>query len=149
MTRHFHLCCGTNRLPAPWENHDIDVDLLKKLPWPDKCASHVFIEHGLEHFNGPQGFAIMEEVYRVLVPEGQFRVCVPQLGNIPTPEKRKDLIVGHGHQMVYCHETLSLMLRTAGFRRVYSSERSHLDSHHKVIGLDQDDMETLRVVALK
>lgn len=149
LMRRIQLCCGTNKLPPPWENYDREVDLTKiPFPFPSECADMVFIEHGLEHFTGPQGFRIMEEAYRILRPGGTFRVCVPQLLHLERG-KAKDIVLNHGHLMVYCHENLRLMLKTAGFFSVEETPRADIDSHHKVIGMLQDHLETLRMEAMK
>ena len=55
-----NLGCGTNRLPG-WENHDADVDLRKRLPWPDGSAKYILLEHVLEHFGCGVGYKILEE----------------------------------------------------------------------------------------
>ncbi len=146
--RYIHLCCGEQKLPAPWENFDRNMDVTKPLPIPSGSCSYVFIEHGLEHFTGPQGFRLMEEVYRVLCSGGIFRVCVPQLMNLSV-EKARDIILNHTHQMVYNIDNLMAMLVTAGFSDVTTSPRKEIDSHWKKIGLEQDDLETLRVEAIK
>jgi predicted SAM-dependent methyltransferase len=146
--RKIQLCCGTNKLPG-WENYDAEVDLTKlPLPFPNACAEMVFIEHGLEHFTGPQGFRILEEAHRILIPTGKLRVCVPQLRNLPQP-KAKDIILNHGHLMVYCRENLLCMMLAAGFSSAHEVGRDPIDSHWKVIGMDQDDLETLRMETIK
>lgn len=159
MNRLLHWCCGENKLPPPWENFDIHVDLRSDIrtyyidltkppyPFPDKCASAIFIEHGLEHFTGPQGFKIMQEAYRILVSGGTFRVCVPMLSRLDML-KRRDIIMNHGHLMVYNLDNLGEMLEAAGFRYVEETKRKSWDGHWKKIGELQDDLETLRVEAI-
>lgn len=140
--------CGGNRLPG-WKNHDQDVDITKPLPYAADVATFVFIEHCLEHVNGADGFRFMEEAHRILKPGGVLRICVPHLDRVRDVAHCRDLIVGHGHQMVYCWENICTMLQIAGFDTVTQTGRAECDSHHKVIGEAKDDLETLRVEARK
>lgn len=140
--------CGGNRL-AGWQNHDSEVDITKRLPYKDAVATFVFIEHCLEHVNGANGFRFMEEAYRILKPDGVLRICVPHLDRIQDVAHCRDLIVGHGHEMVYNLSNLVTMLQIAGFATVTETGRAECDSHHKVIGVAKDDLETLRVEATK
>jgi predicted SAM-dependent methyltransferase len=143
-----NLGCGSNRL-AGWQNHDADVDITKRLPWADSSAETIFIEHCLEHVNGAQGYLFMEEALRVLKPGGVLRICVPVLARLDRAHAR-DIIIGHGHQMVYNLQNVVDMLLIAGFETV--SEviiNKEIDGHWKVIGEDKDSKETLRVEARK
>lgn len=144
-----NLGCGSNVL-AGWHNHDWDVDITKHLPWENDSADMIFIEHCLEHVTGPEGFRFMKEAHRVLKPTGVLRICVPQLAKVANA-KKADLIVNHGHLMVYCHENLTLMLEAAGFfpENIIGTGRKEIDGHWKVIGEPLDTAETLRVEATK
>jgi len=144
------LGCGTNRLPSPWVNYDYDMDITKPLPFPDNSVRIVFIEHCLEHVSGPDGFRFMKEAYRILEPQGEFRICVPELIRLPVA-KKADIIENHGHLMVYCYETLSQMLIAAGFHEdnIRKTGRMKCDGHWRVIGEEADELETLRVEAVK
>jgi len=144
-----NLGCGTNKLPHPWKNHDRDLDITKPLPYKSDSVDVIFIEHCLEHVTGPQGFRFMQEAFRVLRKGGTLRICVPELARVDQA-KRVDLIVNHGHLMVYCWENLNLMLRAAGFAPdIRITDRKGIDGHWKVIGRELDDAETLRVEAYK
>lgn len=140
--------CGSNRLPG-FINHDAEVDVTKRLPYNDGVADFVFIEHCLEHVNGADGFRFMEEAHRILKPGGVLRICVPHLDRIVDIAHCRDLIVGHGHQMVYCFANICTMLQIAGFETVSEVGRAECDSHWKVIGVAKDDLESLRVEARK
>ncbi len=144
------LGCGENRLPPPWRNYDYDMDITKPLPFADNSARIVFIEHCLEHVSGPDGFRFMKEAHRILEPQGVLRICVPELERMEAT-KKEDLIVNHGHLMVYCWENLLQMLLAAGFHHdnIRLSERMKCDGHWRVIGVEEDDRETLRVEATK
>lgn len=147
MELKLNLGCGGNILPG-FENHDSDVDISRPLPWKDNSVDFILLEHCLEHVNGPDGFRFMREANRILKPGGALRICVPQLSRV-TDEKKIDLIVNHGHQMVYCYENLHLMLVAAGFQDTQITERKPCDGHWKVIGEPLDTAETLRVEAHK
>lgn len=41
------------------------------------------------------------------------------------------------------------LLHVAGFEAVYETGRKECDSHHKVIGIAKDDLETMRIEARK
>lgn len=144
-----NLGCGGNIL-AGWENHDSDVDITKPLPYPDNSAEFILAEHVVEHTTGPEGFRFMREAHRVLEPGGTLRICVPELARLDNP-KRADIICNHGHLMVYCWESLFLMLQAAGFspNKIVGTERKECDGHWKVIGEPLDTAETLRVEATK
>lgn len=161
MNRRFNLGCSINVLPPPWENFDLDaanlskqhpeikfLDATQPLPFPDQCADRVFYEHLLEHLSGPDGFRLMKESLRVLVPGGVLRICVPELERLSLPW-REDIITKYGHLMVYDYVILSQMLVTAGFVFVHSTDRAECDGHWKVIGKDRDDKETLRIEATR
>jgi predicted SAM-dependent methyltransferase len=146
-----NLGCGANILPAPWQNHDRDVDVTKRLPWLDGTVDFILIEHCLEHVTGPEGFHFMREAYRILKKGGTLRICVPQLRNL-SQDARVSIITCHGHLMVYCPENMRLMLWTAGFTNVQVEvPRKECDGHWKIpqVGLETDTLETMRTEAIK
>lgn len=82
-----NLGCGYNHLPTHTNvdkfagcSPDQVVDL-EKTPWPwaDNSASEICMFHVLEHLGqNPDVFlAIVKEVYRVLAPDGIWKVIVP------------------------------------------------------------------------
>jgi SAM-dependent methyltransferase len=143
-----NLGCGGNKLDG-WENHDSDVDIRGTLPWGNNSVDFILLEHCLEHVSGPDGFCFMREAYRILKPGGVLRVCVPILDPKMTKEHRADLILGHGHLMVYSPDSLCAMLLTAGFSRVDATPRRDCDGHWRAIGKEKDDLETQRMEAMK
>lgn len=145
------FCCGGNRLEG-FENFDADVDITRPLPFEDERAEYIFIEHGLEHIHVHDGFHFLKECWRVLETGGVLRVCVPVLTNLKDRAHATDLIYGHGHQMVYSFSNLRDLLWAAGFTRSLVTEtvrNEQVDSHWKVIGKEKDDLETLRIEAIK
>lgn len=147
---HLNLGCGTNKLPAPWKNFDMEMDITKPLPIADASVEKILIEHCLEHVSGPKAFRFLQEAYRVLKPGGVIRVCVPELQRL-SKEAAIDIIVNHGHEVVYDFTVLSQMLNCAGFEKgnIVETERRPEDGHWTVIGMEKDDLETLRVEATK
>lgn len=160
MSVRVNIGCGDNKLPG-WHNFDINpkfgevLDICNPLPWVDLSVDRILIEHVLEHVTGPQGFRFLKEAYRVLTAGGVLRICVPQLLHVIRLKgiaKSEDLIVNHGHLMVYCAESLELMLVTAGFRieNIHQvSWKEGEDGHWKKIGRELDAIETLRIEATK
>lgn len=78
-----NLGSGGQILPG-WDNLDIHgaaihCDLRKPLPYADNSVSHIFSEHFIEHLDEVDGFNLMRECYRVLIPGGKLRFCCPDL----------------------------------------------------------------------
>lgn len=142
--------CGGNRLEG-WTNHDAEVDISKPLPYAADSVDFILIEHCLEHVDAHQGFGFMKEAHRILRPGGTVRICVPALDDIMERNHASDLILGHGHRMVYSEGSLKGMLFAAGFNRleIVRTPWQACDGHWRVIGREKDAMETLRVEATK
>lgn len=79
--------CGANKQPGfvgidmlPLKGVDIVHDL-EETPWPlpDECVMTAVASHVLEHINPHKGvfIAVMDEIWRVLKPRGQFAFVVP------------------------------------------------------------------------
>lgn len=67
-----------------WDNLDlhgraIHCDLRKPLPYANASVSFVFSEHFIEHLDEVDGFNLMKECFRVLVPGGKLRFSCPDL----------------------------------------------------------------------
>jgi SAM-dependent methyltransferase len=57
---------------------DIVIDLNhERLPFDDSSVDFIYSSHTLEHLSLDGFFHVMKEAYRVLRPEGQFKVVVP------------------------------------------------------------------------
>lgn len=85
------LGCGDLNKPQGWIGVDIvktpSTDIvhdLTKFPWPfgNESANEIQALHLFEHI--PQGmrFAFMDEVYRILVPEGTIKIQCPYWSSI-------------------------------------------------------------------
>lgn len=128
-----------------------ECDIRNPLPWPSDSCESCYISHVVEHITPHQSFRFFQEVYRILKPGGIFRVVVPVLDFIRDRSHAVSLIIDHGHVMVFSYESLAGMLFAAGFERrnIKKSRRHPMDSHHIVIGLAKDDLESIFVEATK
>ena len=53
------------------------TNLRKRLPWADASVDAVYMGEVLEHFTRDDGFALLQECFRVLKPGGVLRLRVP------------------------------------------------------------------------
>jgi SAM-dependent methyltransferase len=170
-----NLGCGTNHLPG-WQNHDIDIDITRKLPWTDGAAEAIFIEHCVEHVHVHQAIRFFEEAYRVLRPGGVLRVVVPSIEKIRKLGTREyfeftkkwggeaslhgaltSIIFHHGHQMIWTASVMHEALLYAGFGEVHEREIGEsafeqlqgIEGHGKVIGDAFNSIESMVFEARK
>jgi predicted SAM-dependent methyltransferase len=146
-----HLGSG-NEHKDGWVNVDLAGypveaawNLAQRLPLPDGTVEAVFHEHLLEHLTLEEGFAFCIESHRLLRPGGVLRIGVPDAGAAvrsyvedgaflervrpgrPTSMLAlQELFYYPGHRTMYDFETLSLLLRAAGFR--YPERRTFGDT---------------------
>lgn len=80
--RRLHLGCGPNKLPAPWENFDREVNISARLPFDDESAGFIFAEHVIEHVPFVDGMAFLSECRRVLAPGGVLRFAFPDIERV-------------------------------------------------------------------
>lgn len=135
-----HIGCGAAALPG-WLNLDhqplpgVDqvLDVRDGLPFAE--ASYIFAEHFLEHLTLRESLAFATECRRVLKPSGVLRISTPNLDWVWLTHYRHpreldgDLALtacleinrafhGWGHQFLYNRQTLTELLRAAGFAEV-------------------------------
>jgi predicted SAM-dependent methyltransferase len=173
--RKFHFGCGENKLKG-WENYDEEVDLRKKLPYPDGCADFVFTEHVFEHLSIQEGWNFLEEAFRILRPGGVIRLtvpCVVQVWKNQTEQYRnflksrnwgdgsrqsaiRHLVFLHGHKSLWTHDLLITILEAVGFHAkavpLYTSEHPALvnvENHWRAIGKEANDLESISVEGTK
>lgn len=53
------------------------VDLRKSWPWADGSVEEAVCSHFVEHLTGPERIHFVNELYRVLIPEGRCQIIVP------------------------------------------------------------------------
>jgi predicted SAM-dependent methyltransferase len=124
------------------------LDVAGRFPFEDNSFDFVFTEHLIEHLVYPEGFAMMQECYRVLKPGGSLRVACPDLQIITglyAAEKTEaqkqyiktmvDACLPHiriykesfvinnavrnwGHKFLYDQETLAAAMKSIGFADV-------------------------------
>ncbi len=58
-------------------NCDIYWDLRKGIPFPNESISKIYSSHFLEHLSFKEGQRFLDECMRVLLPGGNFSICVP------------------------------------------------------------------------
>jgi predicted SAM-dependent methyltransferase len=144
-----HVGCGGNKLDG-WNNTDFDVvDIRNPLPWGDGIADIIFAEHVVEHISCAETLRFFDECRRVLKKDGVLRICVPVARITLDRDHLRDLILGHGHMQVMSYEVLHTLFIAAGFTIDAVTDRKEMDSHWKAIGKDKDDIETLRMEAIK
>jgi predicted SAM-dependent methyltransferase len=132
------------------------MDLRCALPFADNSVNYVFMEHALEHFNLSDGVSALRELHRVMADGGVIRIIVPDLERYCSAYSASDrgwfalagpklttlaeglnyVFLNHFHRFIYDFESLSLMLKEAGFHNIVKS--SHLDSEHKELCQDMD-----------
>lgn len=142
---------GGRRLPG-WQCYDADMPIDKPLPFQENSVDYVFASHVIEHVTMHAAMKFFQNVHWILKPKGTFRISVPVLWRITDRNHALDLIFGNGHLAVYSEQTLKDMLWTAGFDRLEMHEVPRhpvLDIHHLIIGTDKDDLESLRLEAVK
>lgn len=79
-----NLGCGTDDVGIGIDIHyepDIQADLNDGIPVADDVADRVIAKHVLEHLNNPTQFCA--ELARVLHPDGEARLAVPNAGWLP------------------------------------------------------------------
>jgi predicted SAM-dependent methyltransferase len=138
--------CGSNILEG-WQNHDREVDITKPLPYDANSVDMILAEHVLEHVSGPKAVHFLLECHRILKPEGTIRICVPVLDNLSFP-KSLDIMLNHGHELIFTSDSIFQMVRTIFCDTAFTG-RNQIDGHWKVIGKEQDDMETCRIEGTK
>jgi SAM-dependent methyltransferase len=166
--RKVNLGCGENILPG-WENHDMDVDITKPLPYKDATIGFILAEHCVEHTTTPEAVRFFAEAHRVLTDGGTLRIAVPSADKIYTSADDKYLdwhgrsgfgdgtrrsavsaiLLGHGHLSAWSYSILEACLFAAGFDNIKQCEFSELEGHGKIIGDYNNRSETIIMEATK
>jgi predicted SAM-dependent methyltransferase len=86
--KYLNIGCG-NTFSNEWTNIDLSSqpgvqfwDIRKPLPFANNLFDAVYTSHVLEHLIPEIGHKLVEEIFRILKPNGIFRLVVPDLENI-------------------------------------------------------------------
>jgi predicted SAM-dependent methyltransferase len=118
-------------------------DATGRYPFENDAFDYIFTEHMIEHVTYAGGKSLVRECLRVLKPGGKLRISTPDLGRIlalrePRSQLEKDYVQfalgtipeavdgqisffinqfmrAWGHTFIYDRETLSGLMRSAGF----------------------------------
>lgn len=155
--RKLQFCSGGMVVPG-FESFDMDVDIRNALPFASGCASHIYIEHGLEHVTHRQGWNFLEECHRLLSVGGVIRVAIPDINRIwamttqaywdaASHFKTKEgaiwsSLFNHGHASCWNDTMLIVILHSVGFksceRCIYSQsahpEFQNIEQHWRTVG---------------
>ena len=78
------LGCGTSKQPGflgvdsrRFPGVDVVADLREPWPWEDGTVEEVHCSHFVEHLTGPERIHFVNELYRVLRPNGSATLIVP------------------------------------------------------------------------
>lgn len=170
-----NLGCGNNILSG-WDNHDMDVDLTKPIPYADLSVQKIFAEHVIEHLTSAEMMNFFSECYRILQPGGILRVVFPDIeqthertteeyvkfARTYIPDSLKNLPMVHWHALSRCHGhkqmlTKGLIIHSlSGFpfscispAQLYLFNGEPVDGHHNAIGKAYHELESVAVEAIK
>lgn len=144
---------------------DFCFDLRIPIPAMEESIRFIFTEHVLEHLDRKTLESILFNFYKILEKGGIVRIIVPDLEKFVyayqhsdiewfkkshqssvsyTPEKEiissceglNSIFYNHMHKFIYDFNTLEIMLKKAGFKKIYKS--THLGSSYKELNLDSD-----------
>ncbi len=174
--RKLHLGCGGHMIEG-WENTDLpQVDIRKRLPYPDNSASHMFCEHCVEHVTHQEAWNFFEECYRVLAPGGVVRIAVPDMvklsfkitdgyksavkagghGDGSRKAAIRAVVFEHGHRAVWSKALLEVFLveigfdaKPAAYGRSLHPELNDIEQHWKTVGRSVAECETSVVEGTK
>ncbi|MEN9447931.1 MAG: hypothetical protein RJA25_1221 [Bacteroidota bacterium] len=163
------------------------MDATQKFPFENNTFSYVFAEHMIEHITFDEGQLMLNECFRVLKPNGIIRLATPNLDNMvkllqePTKQEHveyikcyveryygktypllpslqiNELFYGFHHRFIHNIESLSYILKKAGFTSVQSCEvgkseyaaLNNIEQHAKMMGEANNTFETFVVEARK
>jgi predicted SAM-dependent methyltransferase len=154
------LGCG-GRIKPGWINTDLSqnsegsvdgiLDLRRPFPFASETCLEIYSNHVFEHLPYPNiAEHILRESHRILVPEGLFRVVVPDLQSFQDPNRYEEWklyaewvlscknpeivfgtqaeVVNHlfrqggQHHFIYDYDTIYKLLEKAGFREIVKSD---------------------------
>lgn len=119
--------CGKNILPG-WQNHDIEVDISKTLPYKSDSVACILAEHVAEHVPAPDSMNFLLECHRILRPRGVLRLIVPCFDKIMElgPAYEVYLRTNHGVDSLDRRQTIRLQSRLWGHKAWFTTELAHI-----------------------
>jgi predicted SAM-dependent methyltransferase len=146
-----------------WRLPHIPINLFEKLPFKDNSYEGVYTEHTLEHLTPRQAMNLLNEIKRILKPNGHLRIVVPDLdiyianaykrderlnNFLTTAESFWSLTQNWGHKNVYNYEILEALLTDLGYCNII---RQEFNKGNSGMLIDQDlrKWESLYVEAQK
>ena len=109
MTRRINIGCGPYRIDGnDWVNidanprwrPDIVRDIRRGLPFDDSSCGEVLTSHFLEHLASDDLIFLVGEIYRVLAPDGLWKILAP-LGCTGDLD----------HKMIFADDSFDVLLR--------------------------------------
>lgn len=120
---------------SPWASRfareekglDVTTGLLEEARFPDQVFEVVTINHVLEHVVCPQ--AMLQEIGRILAPDGLLVIGVPNIGSIMARLKgaRWASLRPAEHVWHFTPATLRQLVRQAGFAEVHFEARDNYE----------------------
>lgn len=137
------------------EKLDLNWDMRKPLPFPDKSVDYIFNEHFFEHLTVEEMKPVVRDLMRVLKPGGVLRIAMPDLEysikmyqdkdwrknpflkkfGLEFVETRAEMLNMHfrwwGHKWLYDWEELERRLQEAGCKKSQIERAKISKSKHK------------------
>jgi len=113
-------------------NCDLFWDLRNGIPFPAGSISKIYSSHFLEHLSFSEGQVFLDECLRVLVPGGEFSICVPNARiyiEAYMSNQKLDENLFCGHRPAFNNTTVI----------DYVNYMSYMDGHHKYM-FDQENL---------
>jgi predicted SAM-dependent methyltransferase len=176
--RRLHWGCGNSARPG-WINSDcraiagvnLPSDIRIGLPLESDCIDYAVSVHALQEIPYPQLIAVLQELRRVLKPDGVLRLCLPDLDKAMQAYQRGERehflvpdedaaslggklivhILWYSHSRVmFTFDFIEELLTRAGFRSVRRCEFGRSDFMYSgITELDNREHESLFVEAVK
>jgi len=139
---------------------DIILDLRRPLPFPNESIDYCYSEHFFEHLYPDEGVKHLVDVYRILKPNGIYRIVVPDAMKFaknhleknvgyfkhafPWADRSMQAVYdvfnwGGRHRNILDFDELSYMGGAAGFKRVVQSKAN--SSKFEVLNIDIDNSQ--------
>lgn len=150
---------------------DLCWDITMGIPLPDESLVGVYSEHCLEHIPFSCCCKVLETCHRILKKHGTLRIVVPdaelfldlyqkkKLGEkVSFPYEKHDeyktpmmhvnrIFVDHGHRFAYDAETLTMILKRAGFNNIEKETFMHGRDKNLLIDTEDRTCESLYIEA--